>query len=299
MPLACSAEALGQLARGSRRGPRRSPAQVGVRCRQWPRPAHRRRRGRRAAPARCRRPAGRQSRRRDLRLPLSLRFADADDGGEARRERGLGLLPHQGVGFAMQRAPFGVADNDVARASVGQHGGADFAGAGGVGGRWRCSPGRRSAQRRHRPCAGGCEIRRRRADQHVDTRQRRASLTDEQREFRPDRRSGRYIFQFPAINGLRAAMRVPPCFSSPCRAIAPAWGRLYGPAPSAYRMLHALTIPQTDPRLHRRASFSAWSAWPSCCFSSQQRELQRRPLERTGARSASMRSPHGAIVART
>ena len=54
-------------------------------------------------------------------LALFSRFAQANDRHEAGPMHGQRLAPHQLVGFAMKRAAFGVADDDGARAGIGQH----------------------------------------------------------------------------------------------------------------------------------------------------------------------------------
>jgi hypothetical protein len=63
-------------------------------------------------------------------IALSLRLADADDGGEAGAPRRFGLLSHQGVALAVIGAPFGVPDDDGAGAGIRQYFGRNIAGMG-------------------------------------------------------------------------------------------------------------------------------------------------------------------------
>ena len=58
------------------------------------------------------------------------RFADADDRRDAAGQRGLGLVGHQRVGFAVVLAPLRMADDGIAHAEFLQHGGRHLAGVG-------------------------------------------------------------------------------------------------------------------------------------------------------------------------
>src|SRR5215470_2559052 len=61
---------------------------------------------------------------------LGQGFADTNDGNECGSERCFGFLSHGLVGFAEKLAALGMADDDVAAASVDKHIGRDFAGEG-------------------------------------------------------------------------------------------------------------------------------------------------------------------------
>src|SRR6185369_13869000 len=58
---------------------------------------------------------------------LGQRLADAHDRRDAGRQRGLGLVGHDGIGFAVVLAALRVADDRIAHAEFLEHGGRDFA----------------------------------------------------------------------------------------------------------------------------------------------------------------------------
>src|SRR6266436_1501812 len=59
--------------------------------------------------------------------PVIATLADAYDGEEPGAPRRPGLAPHVGVGFVVERAALGMADNHGAGAEIGQHLGRDIA----------------------------------------------------------------------------------------------------------------------------------------------------------------------------
>src|SRR5690606_32682945 len=64
--------------------------------------------------------------------PLGLSLADADDWGKPRRQRGPRFASNQFARLPMERAPLGMADDNVTGARISQHGGADLSSAGAV-----------------------------------------------------------------------------------------------------------------------------------------------------------------------
>ena len=61
-------------------------------------------------------------------VTVFLRFSEADDGSEAARQRHQGLLGNIVIRFTKKLAALGVADDDVAAAGLGKHGGRNLAG---------------------------------------------------------------------------------------------------------------------------------------------------------------------------
>ncbi len=130
---------------------------------------------------------------------LCQRFADADDGRDAVRQRGGGLGGHQLVGLAVVLAALRMADDGVAHAEVLQHGRRLLAGEGAL----RAAPTHpaRPARSASRPTSA-CTCARYGAGTHTAIVARRRADTPASSAFTSASLAARlpFIFQLPAIS---------------------------------------------------------------------------------------------------